>query len=346
VQPQPKFTNMVELLLPVWQRVLQRSSIKVDDRFFDLGGNPALARQLLSEVSKVTGREFPAVSIFHMDNLAAMASVLDGSTVPRFPPPILLKRGVENPPVFLAHGIGASILDFHPLIEEIKTKRSIYGIQSPGIYGTQEPQQYVEEMAEFHLEAIKKTQVSGPYTLIGYSLGGLVMLEVARRLHKDGESVALLVLIDSYPYRTYLDEWQKIRLYSRLAGRRLKGLLGFKTQDSASRLARKARAISQLQQAQAGETKEKLAERYERERECAYEALKSYQPHFLDQRIKFIRASVLTDFPADAQAVWGPLVRQLEVKTIPGDHLGILNSNFKLLATTLSEYLDETETRS
>ena len=29
---------MVEMLTPIWERVLQRSSIDVEDNFFDLGG--------------------------------------------------------------------------------------------------------------------------------------------------------------------------------------------------------------------------------------------------------------------------------------------------------------------
>ena len=37
---------MVEMLTPIWERVLQRSSIDVEDNFFDLGGDSALALQL------------------------------------------------------------------------------------------------------------------------------------------------------------------------------------------------------------------------------------------------------------------------------------------------------------
>ena len=35
--PMPTST-MVEMLIPIWQRVLQLSSISVDDNFFDIGG--------------------------------------------------------------------------------------------------------------------------------------------------------------------------------------------------------------------------------------------------------------------------------------------------------------------
>ncbi len=323
---------------------MQRPFVKLDDRFFDLGGNPALAEQLFGEVGKITGRQFPAVSIYHMDSLVAMASVLEDSTTPRFPPPILLKPGVENPPVFLAHGIGASILDFHPLVEHIQTRRAIYGIQSRGIYGAEAPHQSIEDMAQFHLEAIRKTQAAGPYTLIGYSLGGLVMLEVARNLLADGERIDLLVLVDSYPYRAYLRFGEKVRLYSRLGARRIKRLLGFQSQESRSRADRTAEAIERMQNQGEIEPSQDLAARYELERECAYMALKGYQPRFYNGEIKFLRAAIPTDFPANAEAVWRHLAKQLEMKTVHGDHLGILLKNFESLAFVLSNYLAETNT--
>ena len=64
VNPMPTST-MVEMLIPIWQRVLQLSSIGVDDNFFEIGGDSALALALFNEIAQACGRELPPVMIYH-----------------------------------------------------------------------------------------------------------------------------------------------------------------------------------------------------------------------------------------------------------------------------------------
>ena len=77
-------------------------------------------------------------------------------------------------------------------------------------------------MAEFHLNAIREVQPDGPYALMGYSLGGLVALEMAQHLSKDGEKVALLAMLDAYPHMRHLSLGQRMRLTARQAKRGLR----------------------------------------------------------------------------------------------------------------------------
>jgi thioesterase domain-containing protein len=51
-------------------------------------------------------------------------------------------------------------------------------------------------MAEQYLAEIRRAQPQGPWHLAGWSFGGLVAFETARRLRAAGEDVALLALID------------------------------------------------------------------------------------------------------------------------------------------------------
>jgi nonribosomal peptide synthetase DhbF len=53
-------------------------------------------------------------------------------------------------------------------------------------------------MATDYVAEIQKLQPTGPYHLVGYSLGGVIAHAVATELERHGERVALLVLIDSY----------------------------------------------------------------------------------------------------------------------------------------------------
>src|ERR1700733_1888084 len=172
----------VELLAPIWQRVLKRSSVNLEEDFFDAGGNPVLARELFAEVSLTCGQEVSPPLICQAPTILALADLLEQPTAFQLSPLVLLKPGSEKPPVFITHGIGGSMLDFFQMARHVPTPHPIYGLQAKGLDGMGEPLRSVEDMAEFNLDAIRQVQTRGPFYLVGYSLGGLVMLEMAQRL--------------------------------------------------------------------------------------------------------------------------------------------------------------------
>jgi thioesterase domain-containing protein len=314
---------MVEVLTPIWQRVLQLPSIGVNDNFFDLGGDSSLALQLFNEIAHVCDRELPPVTIYQAPTVTELAALLEQPTTPRFPTLVLLKPGAEKPPVFIAHGLGGSVIDFFQPVRHIETEHPIYGMQVRGIDGLDEPLERVEDMAEFYLDAIKQLQPRGPYVLIGYSLGGLVVLEMAQRLSVNGEKVALLAMLDAYPHILYLSLGQRVRLIARQGRRGLRSLGNL--------------SGSAQYQPPAGVS---LTPAMQRVRDSAYLALTRYRPRFYPGKIKFVRAEISLAFPDDAAAVWGHLAEHLEVETVPGDHLGIIASHYESLASLLSRYLE------
>ncbi|MDB2385717.1 amino acid adenylation domain-containing protein [Shewanella sp.] len=55
-----------------------------------------------------------------------------------------------------------------------------------------------EQLALFYIDDIKQQQPKGPYTLAGWSFGGLLAFEISRQLIAHGDEVNHLVLIDAY----------------------------------------------------------------------------------------------------------------------------------------------------
>ena len=317
-------SSMIEVLTPIWQRVLQVPSIGVSDNFFDLGGDSSLALQLFNEIAQVCDRELPPVTIYQAPTIAALAALLEQPTTPRFPTLVLLKPGAENPPVFIAHGLGGSVMDFFQPVRHIATDHPIYGMQVRGIDGLDEPLEHIEDMAEFYLDAIKKLQPRGPYILVGYSLGGLVVLEMAQRLLARAEKVALLAMLDAYPHIRYLSLGQRVRLIARQGRRGLHSLGNL--------------SGSAPYQPPAGVS---LTSAMQRVRDRAYLALTRYRPRFYPGKIKFVRADISSAFPDNAAAVWAPLAEEFEVDTVAGDHLGMIATHYESLASLLSRYLYE-----
>src|SRR5947208_4078634 len=210
---------MADVLSPIWQRVLQLPSVRVEDNFFDLGGDSSLALELFNEIARACGRELPPVTIYHAPTIVALADLLEQPTTPRLPPLILLKPGAQAPPIFITHGLGGSVMDFFQVVKHMQVSHPIHGLQAKGIDGVDEPFDRIEDMAQFYLDAVMQLQPHGPYALIGYSLGGLVTLEMAQRLCESGENVALLAMLDTYPNIRYLSPGQRLRLTARVARR-------------------------------------------------------------------------------------------------------------------------------
>jgi thioesterase domain-containing protein len=317
-------STVVEVLTPIWRRVLQLSSVGIDDNFFDLGGDSALALELFHEVALACGRELPPVVIYHAPTISSLAALLEQPTSVRIPPLVQLKAG-SNPAAFIAHGLGGSAMDFFQIVKHVRTGNAIYGMQAKGIDGVEEPLDRIEHMARYSLDAVRKVQPHGPYLLIGFSLGGLVTLEMAQQLTEQGEKIGLLAMLDSYPYISYLSSWQRTRLMTRLAWRWVAGKLSWIGVSPPYRT----------------EIESSTAPALQRFRDSDHLALQRYRPRFYPGKINFVRAEIVTDFPANPAAVWSGLAQRFEVETVPGDHLGIMTTHFEALAAVLSRYLGE-----
>src|SRR5580704_14635078 len=330
-------SSLVEVLTPIWERVLLHPGIRPEDNFFDLGGDSLLAVQLFSEIARVSGRELAPVTIYCAPTIAALADILEEPSAPRFPPLLQLKEGV-GAPVFLAHGLGGTAMDFFQLVKHLQTQRPIYGVQAKGTDGVDEPFDRIEDLAKFYLDAIKKLQPNGPYFLIGYSLGGLVMLEIAQRLTERGEKVALLAMLESYPHPRFLSLRQRVRLGSRLANQRASTFGKLPLRDALSYIIRPSARRLYVSRDNNGSAPSQIpagashTPAMHRAREHAYRALTRYRPHFYNGTIKFVRAEILTDYPDDPAAVWSNLAANFQFETVPGDHLGILGTHFESLA--------------
>jgi thioesterase domain-containing protein len=86
----------------------------------------------------------------------------------------------------------------------------VIGIQARGLSGRERPHPSIEAMADEYVKEVKSRQPYGPYYLCGYSFGGLVAFEMARRLRAAGDEVGLVGLFDTmmspirWPLRTWL----------------------------------------------------------------------------------------------------------------------------------------------
>jgi thioesterase domain-containing protein/acyl carrier protein len=326
-------SQKIHQLTPIWQRILQRAPIRPEDNFFDLGGNSASAARLFAEIAQAFGRNLPDVTICQAPTIAALAALLEQDSVPAFPPIALLRAGTIQPPVFITHGIGGDILGLSEVARHIQAGHPILGMQSRGIDGGGAPFDRIEEMAEYFLNAIRPVQPHGPYLLVGYSLGGLVTLEMAHRLTGNGEKVALLALLDTYPHKRFLTRGQRARLNARLARNRLAGIILPPFGGTSSGNTR-----STDWPLPSGAPEDSLRQQM---REGAQLALINYRPCSYDGKIVFVKAKTNLYFPDNPVAVWGNFADKVHVEIASGDHAELLTTYSEQLASILDRYIDE-----
>jgi len=95
--------------------------------------------------------------------------------------------------------VGGDVYCFLELAKLLTSDQPSYGIQAVGLDGNSARHVTVEDMAAHYVKEILSFQRDGPFYLAGYSMGGLIAFEMARRLHRLGQRVALLALLDSAP---------------------------------------------------------------------------------------------------------------------------------------------------
>jgi thioesterase domain-containing protein len=112
-------------------------------------------------------------------------------------PLVELQPEGTKPPFFFVHAAGGTVFSYLKLAQRLGHDQPSYGIQSLNLINEQPTELTSEEMAAAYVRSIIEKEPEGPYFIGGWSFGGVVAFEVARRLAERGRHVAMLVLIDS-----------------------------------------------------------------------------------------------------------------------------------------------------
>ncbi|WP_229892769.1 thioesterase domain-containing protein, partial [Streptomyces tendae] len=193
-------TPREELLARLFADVLGRESVGIDDSFFDLGGHSLQAARLVSRIRKAMSAGLNIRDLFEAPTVAALAARLaSGHTSDAWEVLLPLRTTGDRPPLFCVHpgfGLSWSYLGF---AAHLPDDLPLYGLQARSLQHTTDLPGSVDEMADAYLARIRSVQKAGPYHLLGWSFGGLVAHQIAVKLQEQGEVVALLAVLDSYP---------------------------------------------------------------------------------------------------------------------------------------------------
>ncbi|WP_187650141.1 non-ribosomal peptide synthetase, partial [Xenorhabdus indica] len=207
---EPPQGEVETMLAQIWQELLGLERVGRHDHFFELGGHSLLAVQLLNCVSQ-QGMEISLATLFSHPTLYDLALAIsdsndssnssDVSIKPSSPfdaNPVPLSPSGSLPPLFLVHETTGDPLAYSLLATLLPSELPVYGLQALGFHTIENPPTSIEELAACHIQAIRRVQPHGPYYLAGWSIGGVIVYEMALQLINSGEEVKYLGMIDSY----------------------------------------------------------------------------------------------------------------------------------------------------
>ncbi len=189
-------------LAGLYAALLRADRVGVADSFFDLGGNSLTAMRLVDMIARETGADISVTSIFLHPTPRQLAAAIDAGrervrTRTVRAPWVELNGGSAGSPLFLMHPVGGTVSAYAPLGQELADMFRVYGLESPGLGDGAPVASSLADLVTDYTRRIRAVQTAGPYALAGWSMGGVIAFEIARRLERAGADVGLLVLLDT-----------------------------------------------------------------------------------------------------------------------------------------------------
>jgi len=191
-----------ETLADIWRSLLGSKMLSMKHNFFDIGGHSLLVARLFALIERELKVALPVNTIFESPTIELLAQKIQANQGAEQTSHIVPIRpiGSDTPLIFI-HPAAGDVLCYLRLARRLRKNGYAYPIY--GIQATTSEVDYpdfddLESMARYYIKELKSIRPTGPYMLIGYSMGGVVAFEMARQLSDSGESPSFLGLIDTF----------------------------------------------------------------------------------------------------------------------------------------------------
>ena len=132
-------------------------------------------------IEELYGCELPLSLLVARPTIRALAGAIreGAGAVPCLIP---IQAGGTRPPLFCVHDLSGNVLVYRRLAGHLGPDQPVYGFQYPDQHQQPLPVLSIEQLAARYVDELLAARPEGPYLLAGYSVGGAIAYEMARRL--------------------------------------------------------------------------------------------------------------------------------------------------------------------
>ena len=172
-----------------WMRLLGLDSVGLGHDFFEVGGTSIKLIELVYHLQSEFNITIAVSHLFKATTLYGMAKTLEHIIIGREAgsKPYLLFNAGQSKNLFCFPPAGGHGLVYRRLAEHMPDYTLVSFNYVSG-----------DDKITVYADLIETLQLSGPYSLFGYSLGGNLAFEVAKELERRGQKLNKLVIMDSY----------------------------------------------------------------------------------------------------------------------------------------------------
>lgn len=243
-------SNPMQLeLVKIWEELLGRGPIGIEDDFFQLGGSSVQAIRLISRIEdQLEHKLSPALLMNHSTIASLQEHLSGGSDAPKWSYINPLRASGSKNPIFCIHAGGGFTFFYNLLADHLSEEQPIYSIQPTGTASELEFHESIEAMSRDYLKEILEVCNEGPIVLVVYCFSIAVGLEIRRQAKQFNREVIIVNVDTDFPHHVGGDSHaipnfaQKVSFWLRRGpihiGRKVLGmgasLLGIKTSVQAN----------------------------------------------------------------------------------------------------------------
>lgn len=193
-------TNDIETqLCKIWAEVLKtdEKTISIGESFFNIGGNSIMSIPLINKINAYFKLKLSIADLFISESIELLAHKIV-HTRSEYQPIHSFSETNSRPNLFMIHPGGCGCEVYVPLAKQLEFQYSCYGVDSYHL-NHDDRMESLKALAAYYLKYIEGVmEETGQihYSLLGWSFGGQLALEIAALLEEKGIKKITIFLLD------------------------------------------------------------------------------------------------------------------------------------------------------
>jgi amino acid adenylation domain-containing protein len=179
----------------IWEKVLEIDEIGINDPFDSLGGDSLKRIEIYELIGKEIQEKLEIHSFIMCNTIAEQAAVIEQKMPITKRYIIPLRAGNATPIIIIQPVQSEGIVIGQRFNEYLPTDHPVFATIPFGVNSNNIPKS-IDACATIYFNALLSECDSNEFILGGHSMGGIVALELAKRLHNNGKHVKFLFILD------------------------------------------------------------------------------------------------------------------------------------------------------